>query len=57
MSDEMINSSKPHNKSSGTQGIGDTVDLMNEYDMNVLNDSIGPKQSGKADVASKNKNS
>lgn len=57
MSDEMINSTKPYNKSSGTQGIGDTIKAMNEYDMNALNDSIGPNQSGKTNTASLNKNS
>jgi len=57
MSDEMLNSTKPYNKSSGTQGIGDTVDLMTEYDMNKLNDSVGPNQKGKTDVKSKSKNS
>lgn len=41
MSDEMINKTKPYNKSSGTQGIGDTIKLMNEHDMNALNDPIG----------------
>lgn len=56
MSDEMLNSTSKYNKSSGLQGIGDTVEIMNEYDMNCLNDSIGPKQSGKS-VASKSKNS
>ena len=40
MADEMINSTKPFNKSSGTQGIGDTVKMMNEFDMNKLNDPI-----------------
>ena len=53
----MINKTKPFNKSSGTQGIGDTVDLMEEYDMNKLNDSIGPKESGKTSVKSHSKNS
>lgn len=57
MADEMINSSKPYNKSSGVQGIGDTIKAMNEYDMNKLNDSIGPNQSGTAKTASFNKNS
>lgn len=57
MADEMINSSKPYNKSSGLQGIGDTVKAMNEYDMNVLNDSIGPNQKGKTSTSSLNKNS
>lgn len=40
MSDEMINSTKPYNKSSGLQGIGDTIKMMNEHDMNALNDPI-----------------
>jgi len=57
MSDEMLNKTKPYNKSSGTQGIGDTIEAMNEYDMNKLNDSIGPNQSGKTKVSSLNKNS
>lgn len=53
----MLNSTKKYNKSSGLQGIGDTIKAMNEYDMNVLNDSIGPHQSGKTSVSSLNKNS
>lgn len=57
MSDEMINSSKPYNKSSGLQGIGDTIKAMNEYDMNKLNDSVGPNQSGTLKTSSINKNS
>lgn len=57
MADEMLNATKPYNKSSGQQGIGDTIDLMKEYDMNKLNDSIGPNQSGKTDVKTKHKNS
>lgn len=57
MSDEMLNSTKPYNKSAGTQGIGDTVKAMNEYDMNKLNDSIGPEQFGKTKTSSLNKNS
>jgi hypothetical protein len=56
MSDEMLNKTKPYKKG-GVQGIGDTVDLMNEYDMNKLNDSIGPHQSGKTNPASHSKNS
>ena len=56
MSDEMLNSSKPY-KGSGLQGIGDTVKGMNEYDMNKLNDSIGPKQFGHTRPSSLNKNS
>jgi hypothetical protein len=47
MSDEMINKTKPYNKSSGIQGIGDTVKLMNEHDMNALNDPIGSEKSEK----------
>lgn len=57
MSDEMINSTKPYNKSSGVQGIGDTIKAMNEFDMNCLNDSIGPNQSGKHGTSKYNKNS
>lgn len=55
--DEMLNATKKFNKSSGTQGIGDTVDLMNEYDMNKLNDSVGPNQNGKTKVSEHSKNS
>jgi hypothetical protein len=47
MADEMINSTKPHNKSSGTQGIGDSVKAMDEWDMNVLNDPITKSTTGK----------
>ena len=43
----MINKTKPYNKSTGIQGIGDTLKLMNEYDMNYLNDPIAPNQQGK----------
>ena len=43
MADTMINKTTPHNKSAGTPGIGETVSTMNEYDMNVLNDTIGKK--------------
>lgn len=57
MADEMLNKTKPYDKSSGLQGIGDTVDLMDSYDMNKLNDSIGPHQSGKSVVKSHSKNS
>ncbi len=57
MPDEMINKTKPFNKSSGTQGIGDSVDLMDEYDMNKLNDAIGKNESGKTNVKSHSKNS
>lgn len=41
MSDEMLNKTKSYNRSSGIQGIGDTVELMKEYDMNNLADTIG----------------
>lgn len=54
---EMINKTKPYNKSTGIQGIGDTIKMMNEYDMNDLNDSIGPRQSGNTNVSKYNKNS
>jgi len=59
MLDEMINSTKPYNKSSGTQGIGDTIKLMNEHDMNALNDPIGNESSEKGHTNPKkyNKNS
>lgn len=59
MSDEMINSTKPYNKSSGLQGIGDTVKAMNEYDMNALNDPIASQSSegGKTKPGKFNKNS
>lgn len=57
MSDEMINATKPYNKSSGLQGIGDTIKAMNEYDMNMMNDSIGPNQKGSLKTSSINKNS
>jgi len=40
MADEMLNKTKPYNKSSGLQGIGDTIKAMNEHDMNALNDPI-----------------
>jgi hypothetical protein len=40
MSDEMLNKTKPYNKSSGLQGIGDTIKMMDEHDMNALNDPI-----------------
>lgn len=56
--DEMINASKPYNKSTGLQGIGDSVKQMEEYDMNVLNDSIGKNQKGGRGEPSRfNKNS
>ena len=59
MSDEMINSSKPYNKSTGVQGIGDTIKMMNEHDMNALNDPIASQgsQRGKTSVGKYNKNS
>jgi hypothetical protein len=59
MADEMINSTKPYNKSSGLQGIGDTVKAMNEYDMNVLNDPIAghSSEAGKGKPSKYNKNS
>lgn len=44
MADEMINKTKPYNKSTGLQGIGDTVKLMEYYDMNNLIDSVGKGQ-------------
>lgn len=56
MADEMLNSTKPY-KGGGVQGISDTVVLMNEYDMNKLNDSIGPNQSGKTKPSERSKNS
>lgn len=59
MSDEMINKTKAYNKSTGLQGIGDTVTLMNEHDMNALNDPIAGSagQKGKTNVGKYNKNS
>jgi hypothetical protein len=59
MADEMINKSKPYNKSSGLQGIGDTVKAMNEYDMNMMNDPIASMESqrGKVEPGKFNKNS
>ena len=56
---KMINDTKPYNKSTGTQGIGDTVKLMNEFDMNKLNDSIESHSSaeGKTKPGKYNKNS
>ena len=58
MSDEMINKSKPYNKSSGIQGIGDTIKAMDEWDMNEMTDPIERphKPSGNA-TAKYNKNS
>lgn len=40
MADEMLNKSEKYNKSTGLQGIGDTVKLMDKYDMNNLTDTI-----------------
>jgi len=59
MSDEMLNKGKPYNKSTGLQGIGDTVKMMNEYDMNRLNDPIASESSekGKMSPGKYNKNS
>lgn len=57
MSDEMLNKSKPYNKGSGVQGISETIKAMDEYDMNKMNDSIGPNQHGKLKTSSINKNS
>lgn len=56
MADEMLNSTTPY-KSKGVQGISDTLKMMDEYDMNKLNDSIGPEQSGKTKTSSFSKNS
>jgi len=44
---EMINKTKPYNKSTGIQGIGDTVKLMDWDDMNELNDPIVPDSTHK----------
>lgn len=59
MSDEMLNKTKPYNKSSGLQGIGDTVKMMNEFDMNALNDPIASQssQKGNTNPGKYNKNS
>jgi hypothetical protein len=59
MADEMINSTKPYNKSTGLQGIGDTIKLMNEHDMNALNDPIAaePSEKGNTKPGKYNKNS
>lgn len=57
MSDEMLNKTKPYNKSSGLQGIGDTIEAMNHYDMNYLVDSIHAKDRDKVSPAKYNKNS
>lgn len=37
---EMLNKTKPYNKSTGLQGIGDTVKAMNEWNMNDMIDPI-----------------
>lgn len=55
--DEMLNKTTPYNKSSGLQGIGDTIKAMNEYDMNMAADSVGPEQKGKLKPSSISKNS
>jgi hypothetical protein len=47
MADEMLNKTKKYNKSSGIQGIGDTIKMMDEYDMNCLNDPIASESSEK----------
>lgn len=49
MADEMLNSTKKYNKSSGLQGIGDTIKFMNEHDMNALNDPIGSDENEHGD--------
>lgn len=56
MSDEMLNKTTPY-KPKNVQGISDTVKMMDEYDMNQLNNSIGPEQSGKTSPSKFNKNS
>lgn len=55
--DEMLNKTTPYNKSTGIQGIGDTVKAMDEYDMNMAADSVGPNQKGKLKTSSLAKNS
>jgi len=57
MADEMINKTKPYNKSTGLQGIGDTVEAMNHYDMNFLSDTIKVVDKDKVNPAKYNKNS
>lgn len=59
MADEMLNKTKPYNKSTGIQGIGETIKLMNEYDVNALNDPIESHgtQEGKTRPGKYNKNS
>lgn len=54
--DEMLNKTTPY-KSGNVQGISDTVKLMDEFDMNALNDSIGPEQHGKTKPSKYSKNS
>lgn len=56
MADEMLNKTTPY-KPKNVQGISDTVKMMDEYDMNALNDSIGPEQSGKTNTSKYSKNS
>ena len=50
MADEMLNKTTPYNKSTGLQGIGDTVKLMKQYDMNMLNDPIASPESQRGKV-------
>lgn len=57
MADEMLNKSKPYNKSSGIQGIGDTIELMNHYDMNFLIDPIASNEQDKVKPGKYSKNS
>lgn len=57
MADEMLNKSKPYNKSSGIQGIGDTVEAMDHYDMNYLCDPIKAVDQDKVNPSKYNKNS
>lgn len=58
MSDGMLNSTTKYNKSSGIQGIGDTVKAMDEWDMNQMCDPIVPPTSPKSNATQKyNKNS
>jgi hypothetical protein len=42
MSDEMINKTTPL-KAGKVDGIKETLEWMNEFDMNVMNDTIGKK--------------
>jgi hypothetical protein len=54
----MINKTKPYNKSTGIQGIGDTIKAMNEWNMNDLNDPIvDPVAPGSVKPGKFNKNS